>query len=263
MKQRIITGVIGAVGFIAAVIAGGSIFAALVTAMTITGAIEIARMLKLPALSAAGVLGIAVSLITFLPPSWADALGLSLESRVLAFIAAAWLLMLVPVATKNRVSFAVCGLLIFGAFYVGAGFHFFVHARESEGALFLFLALFAIWATDTGAYFAGRSFGRRKLWPAISPKKTIEGSLGGIVLAVIVGVTFQLMFTVFESWAVLFVFLLVVSTAGQLGDLVASAMKRQYDIKDFGRILPGHGGILDRFDSLLFVMPVLYVLQFF
>ena len=119
-------------------------------------------------------------------------------------------------------------------------------------------ALFTIWATDTGAYFIGRAWGKRKLWPEISPNKTVEGSIGGIVCAVVVAVIYQLFTNLFDSVALLIVMTVVLSIFGQLGDLVESAFKRHYGVKDSGNILPGHGGILDRFDSLLFILPILH-----
>src|SRR5699024_7911628 len=119
-----------------------------------------------------------------------------------------------------------------------------------------------VWATDTGAYFVGRSLGKRKLMPAISPKKTIEGALGGIICASIVAIIFQLVKPFSVSLITVIGVTILASIAAQLGDLVTSAFNRHFNVKDSGTILPGHGGILDRFDSLLFVLPFLYVIGF-
>src|SRR5690625_4754030 len=126
---------------------------------------------------------------------------------------------------------------------------------------FLFI-LFLVWATDSGAYFIGKSLGKRKLWPAISPNKTIGGAIGGIVFALFVGVCFQLIYPFEFSMGYVIFITITISIVGQLGDLVASAIKRHYDIKDFGKLFPGHGGVLDRVDSLLFVFIVLHLIQF-
>jgi phosphatidate cytidylyltransferase len=131
------------------------------------------------------------------------------------------------------------------------------------GLAVVILILFLIWATDSGAYFIGKNFGRHRPWPEISPKKTIEGFVGGLVAAFIVGFIFEAVYPVFESYLIMSAFIVVTSIFGQLGDLVESALKRHYAVKDSGNILPGHGGILDRFDSLIFVMPLLHFFYFF
>lgn len=114
-----------------------------------------------------------------------------------------------------------------------------------------------IWATDSGAYFIGKATGKRKLWPEISPNKTVEGSLGGVVCALIVAILFGLFADMNATVLTLMAITVILSIFGQLGDLVQSAFKRHFNVKDSGNILPGHGGILDRFDSLLFVLPLL------
>jgi len=133
------------------------------------------------------------------------------------------------------------------------------------GTLLLMLPISLTWATDTGAYFVGRSMGRHKLIPSVSPAKTIEGAIGGVLVAVIAAwlyVTFLLrpvaQLTMLPIGLTMFAIL--VSCVGQTGDLAESLFKRDAGVKDSSRLLPGHGGILDRFDSLLFVLPVAYVL---
>ncbi|WP_038046003.1 phosphatidate cytidylyltransferase [Thermus caliditerrae] len=126
----------------------------------------------------------------------------------------------------------------------------------------LSLPIVASFATDIGAYFVGRAFGRRKLAPEISPGKTVEGSVGGIVvsflaLVVYTGVVREVFpFGLLELW----LFSLLLSLAAQLGDLAESMLKRYCGVKDSGRFLPGHGGLLDRIDSLLFAFPLTYFL---
>jgi phosphatidate cytidylyltransferase len=120
-----------------------------------------------------------------------------------------------------------------------------------------------LWASDSGAYFSGKTMGKRKLWERISPKKTWEGSVGGFLLALIVASIFSLYFHTLPwvSWAIIAVLIVI---GGTYGDLVESLFKRSIRIKDSGKVLPGHGGFLDRFDGLLIATPfiVAYVEAF-
>jgi phosphatidate cytidylyltransferase len=121
-------------------------------------------------------------------------------------------------------------------------------------------ALLIVWLTDTGAYIFGRLFGKRKLWPEISPNKTVEGFVGGILCSTIVAVVFSIYYDMPLSLFPLLLVTWLLSLFGQLGDLVESALKRHFDVKDSGTLLPGHGGILDRFDSFIFVLPLMNIL---
>lgn len=140
------------------------------------------------------------------------------------------------------------------------------HYVNDDGLFFIILALLGAWATDIGAYFIGRFFGKHKLAPVVSPHKTVEGAIGGIVTGVIcfliAGLIWQGL-VVKDSGSVRIWLLLILAVLcavmGMLGDLAASYIKRTCNIKDFGRIMPGHGGVLDRFDSVLLVAPFLYV----
>ena len=118
-----------------------------------------------------------------------------------------------------------------------------------------------VWITDSGAYLIGRKLGKHKLAPHVSPNKTWEGSIGGSLVSVIV-VGLYLAFSPVKfayGLPIMLLLTVVLSVGGQIGDLIESAFKRHYGVKDSGRILPGHGGILDRFDSLLFVLPLMHL----
>jgi len=138
------------------------------------------------------------------------------------------------------------------------------------------LALFCAWFSDTGAYFTGRAFGKHKLCPEISPKKTVEGAIGGLLGGVIGMTVFKLVadsmahtLTVYPpiemaagpqiSWGAVFALGIIGSTISQIGDLSFSVIKREFGVKDYGNLLPGHGGILDRFDSVTFVAPFVWL----
>lgn len=145
----------------------------------------------------------------------------------------------------------------------------FVRGIQSETALHSIIMIFlCAWISDTGAYFTGLLFGKHKLAPTISPKKTIEGAIGGVFFCVIVNIAFTYIYADVASkgdmqlqvqLAALLILSFVGSIVGILGDLTTSIIKRQCEIKDFGHIMPGHGGILDRFDSILFIAPFLYI----
>lgn len=128
----------------------------------------------------------------------------------------------------------------------------------ADGVAWIFFLLFLVFVGDTGAYYAGRHLGRHKLWPSVSPKKTVEGALGGLGASMAVGALFRTLFLPHLAWGGCLALFLCIGVVGPLGDLFASVLKRSGDIKDSGNILPGHGGLLDRIDALLFAAPVAY-----
>ena len=134
---------------------------------------------------------------------------------------------------------------------------------EPVSYFLVFLSLAVAWLNDTCAYFSGYFFGKRKLCPEISPKKTVEGAIGGVFGDVILCCVLALIFIKVTGYAVnwisFVIFLPVGAVVAIFGDLCASIIKRQFGIKDYGKIMPGHGGIMDRFDSWIFVAPVLYL----
>jgi phosphatidate cytidylyltransferase len=147
-----------------------------------------------------------------------------------------------------------------GIIYIPVALGFLVLIREGHsGTIWIFLLLAIIFAGDTSAYYVGSYLGRHKLSPAISPGKTIEGAIGGLAANLLVGAIGKAFFLPHLPWSLSILFFLAVGIAGQLGDLFESEMKRSSNIKDSSNILPGHGGILDRIDALLFASPVAYV----
>ena len=156
---------------------------------------------------------------------------------------------------------------VFGIMYVGwLGSHLVMirqlpaalGADSAMGAKLVFLVALLTWACDSGAYLAGIAVGRHKLLPRVSPKKTVEGALGGLAGAGLMGWICSLTFVPFITTVSCIALGLLVGILAQLGDLVESMVKRDVGIKDSAELIPGHGGILDRFDSLLFTAPVLY-----
>jgi phosphatidate cytidylyltransferase len=156
--------------------------------------------------------------------------------------------------------------IIWGSFYLGLLYPFVYLIRGealwmegAPGRWWLFLLLGSLWLGDTAAMFFGKSFGRHKLAPMVSPNKTVEGFIGGFIGVIIVAMVFKI-FWLKEIAAYHFIILsLLIGLFGQLGDLVESLWKRSMGIKDSSALIPGHGGVLDRFDSLLFSAPVVYL----
>lgn len=131
------------------------------------------------------------------------------------------------------------------------------------GTAYMLLIFISAWSTDTFAYFTGKFLGKHKLIPNVSPNKTVEGSIGGVIGAMVVCVVYVAVATAANktntAWLIIGVVVGAVgSVFSQIGDLVASALKRDCDVKDFGKIIPGHGGFLDRFDSVIFIAPFIF-----
>ena len=149
-------------------------------------------------------------------------------------------------------------LMFSGFAYIILGFIAFLALRQNGGIPWLFWLLLIIWTTDIAAYEIGRRFGKTKLAPSISPNKTIEGSLAGVGGALIIGFIFGLAFVhVHPLMAILIP--IIISCVGQAGDLAESRIKRMAGVKDSSNLLPGHGGILDRFDSMMPAAVILYI----
>ena len=148
---------------------------------------------------------------------------------------------------------------LFGVFYVAVLFSFiFLIRGRFRGKIEVWLVFFSSWGADTCAYLVGRKLGKHRLSPHLSPKKSIEGAIGGLAGAALLGLIFALIFK--QSIAVYMLICAVCAVISMIGDLAASAFKRFAGIKDYGHWIPGHGGFLDRFDSVLFTAPAVYLL---
>lgn len=184
----------------------------------------------------------------------------------LAFIFAVYIFG-VAVFAHNKVTITDAGLLFAASFYIIAAFTslVYIHDYIPHGKYIYLLAFICAWVTDIFAFFTGRFFGKHKLIPAVSPKKTVEGAIGGVIFCVIATVVFGLIIEKFfntgsaisANYLVLAISGVFVSVVSQTGDLIMSVIKRHYGIKDYGKLFPGHGGILDRFDSVLAVSLIL------
>jgi phosphatidate cytidylyltransferase len=256
---------------------GGWVMAAVLGAIAAGGAAELYRMAgerDARAFVATGA-GLAAALV------------LVVSARPVAAEAGRWLWLVAFAATLVLTTAAIwargvgggplraVAVTVFGAVFIGGAFSYMVLLRHLDtaagqpspsawhGAALVAFPITLAWIGDSCAYFGGRAWGRRKLIPAVSPGKTVEGAVANVVGTVLVGAVYG--WLVFQEWLGLPIGALagaagglLVSPAAQIGDLVESLLKREAGVKDSGRLLPGHGGILDRFDSLLFAVPVAY-----
>jgi len=158
-------------------------------------------------------------------------------------------------------STADIGKAVIGPIYIVIPLSMILHIHcyyPNKGSLWIFFLLVVIFASDTGAFYFGKLFGKNKLYAAMSPGKTWEGAIGGVVSSLIAALCFLYLLPQYQISPGMLVLVAALSTAGQIGDLVESMLKRNHGIKDSGNILPGHGGILDRIDGLLFAIPILF-----
>lgn len=255
MKQRIITGVVAAALFLPIVYFGGIPLVLLTYFLATVGLYELMKMKNLNIFTVHGLLSILFLWVLIFPEKYYHVFDTFYYSKIEMCIALILLLLTYTVITKNRFTFEDVSFSILSALYAGIGFYFFFETRVEGGLVYILYSLFMIWATDSGAYFIGKALGKNKLWPEISPNKTVEGAIGGVICAVIIAVLFVLFTDIGGS---IIGITIVLAIFGQIGDLVESAFKRHFNVKDSGKILPGHGGILDRLDSLLFVWPLLH-----
>lgn len=181
----------------------------------------------------------------------------------------ALVMLTVNVYSKRKIPTSQTSSMFMTGCYIIAAFTAIVYIRDSgvHGKILLVMMFAAPWVTDTFAYLFGRMMGKHKLIPEVSPKKTIEGSIAGIVFCMIYVILFGFICTkiwdVTCNYAILAALGVLLSIVGQIGDLAMSVIKREYEIKDFGKIMPGHGGALDRFDSVLAVSIVVAVCEIF
>lgn len=260
MKQRIITAILGIIVVLPIILYGSWPFMLAVYLLATVALYELLRLFMTTNKLYAFVSILFLWVLILKQQSIINEIAsLSLSSLIVLLII---VLLLITVFSKNRFSFDDASRLLLSTLFIAFSFSYMLEVRTIGLHIFLFI-LFVIWATDSGAYFIGKSIGKRKLWPQISPNKTIGGAIGGIVFAVLITIVCYFIFPFSQSFISLLGIAVVISLFGQLGDLVASAMKRKYAVKDFGHLFPGHGGVLDRLDSFIFVLLVLQIVQYF
>lgn len=253
LKTRLLTAAVGIPFLIGMAYLGGVYWQVLVGLLAAVALLEFLAMMRskgfhpniVPAILLAAVILFRIQLAPYLP-------GLFLAGLLLMIIG---LVLTYPQRNINDLA-----LSLFGSIYSGFFFSYALALGSTDGAFYLLLLVFILtWASDVGGYFFGRMWGKHKLAPRLSPGKTTEGSAGAIVLTILAACLCQyLPGNDYPQVSVLLVMAVAVSIAAQLGDLLESSIKRFFAVKDSGRLLPGHGGVLDRFDSFMLVCPVIY-----
>lgn len=189
-----------------------------------------------------------------------------LSTAVLVIVVYGFVTAILTHGREKQLSFATLAAGLISATLIPAGFASLAILRSFTAALTI-APLVGAFMSDTGAYFMGRACGKHKLCPAVSPNKTVEGSVGGFIGSVVGMVIYHLVVKATVrldlGWDMVIVLGLVASLLGQIGDLSFSVIKREFGIKDYGTIFPGHGGVLDRFDSVLFVSPAYLLILLF
>jgi phosphatidate cytidylyltransferase len=253
-QLRVLTAVIGIPVLLALVYFGGLPLFAAVVVTAVIGIDEIFRAFSRVKADFSKITGYLGSLLFLFLVYYIGDTAIPAVLFLVMFI-----LLVQYVVTYPQLDFKGVGVTLFVSIYLGLFFSFvFLLRQMDKGFFFLLLAFLLAWANDVGGYLVGNLWGKRKLAAALSPNKTREGSVGGLCLSVITAVIAFFIASVPVNLIKVVALGLVAGFAGQIGDLVASAIKRQTGIKDYGSILPGHGGVLDRFDSFLLIAPLVY-----
>lgn len=262
MGKRILMAVIGVPLIVVVVMFLPIVSIAL--AMSVLSVIAVHELLGNTGLVAHNRLKYYAMIYAFTVPLWVY-FGASLDIMLLGLLVFLVVAFLDGMLHQKEITFEKIVAAYFGAFIIPYMLASFIRIYETTGIrLIMLLPFFYAFMSDAGGYFTGRFLGKHKLAPSISPKKTIEGSVGAVVFSVggglIFGAIMQFAMGISVNWAVLAAFGVAGSLIAQFGDLTFSFIKREFGIKDFGHIFIGHGGVLDRFDSVIFVAPLLELL---
>ena len=262
-KTRLLSGIVLVAVALALIITGGNVLLAGLTIISLIGIFELYRVFQIEK-TLAGMVGYIAVIVyyanllwDFIPDMMIFVLGVLLvfmEAYLFSF-------------PKYKADQIFAGF--FGVFYVAVMLSCVYQTRElTAGAYIVWLIFLCSWGCDTCAYCVGVLIGKHKMAPKLSPKKSVEGAVGGVLGAALLTVIYGFVFQEQMNLSTEYIFVLAgISAVGALismvGDLAASAIKRNYDIKDYGKLIPGHGGILDRFDSVIFTAPIIYYLALY
>lgn len=258
MRTRIISGAVLTAILVGAVAGGRITMFLLSLVITCLGMFELYRVVGIHK-SPLGIVGYILA-AAYYALLWFD----KLEFMDLYCVACGIIIMFAYVCSFKTKKASQAAFALLGIFYVAIPLSFLYRIRIIDKyGIYLFILLFVCsWIADTFAYFTGITFGKHKLVPHLSPKKSVEGAIGGITGAALVGLLYGFILHKALGIKAMIPFL-VISAVGAFisifGDLAASAIKRNYDVKDYSNLIPGHGGILDRFDSMIFVAPIVYI----
>jgi len=253
---RLASGIVLLAVIIGAFFAGSTVMFFLSALLALTGLYEIYKVHQMEK-EMIGLAGYGAALI-YIVCAW-----FAFEQwAVLALVAGFLLLMCVYVFSFPKYKASQAAYAVFGVVYVPVLMMFMFQIRRMEEGLFLIpLVFISAWGNDTCAYCVGVLIGRHKMSPKLSPKKSVEGFIGGVVGAALLGALYGWFLSTKSGQVSIPLYAVMCGAAGMfsvVGDLTASAIKRDFGIKDYGKLIPGHGGIMDRFDSILFTAPVIY-----
>ncbi len=266
MKTRIITAIVAVAVFIPFLIFSDThAFTACILILSIIAAFEMLGCIGLRdnvllSLASYAYTGAAVILSRLIKDT-----EIFLVYMMFATVVYMFILIAISLFSRGKVQIDRVSELFMMIFYITVTFSCILLVRDSSYGAYLYLIIFvAAWVTDSGAYFAGVAFGKHKLIPDVSPKKTVEGAIGGIVACIIAMLIYAAVLdALLDEDIKYFIFViagLMLSVVAMIGDLVMSLLKRKYGIKDYGIIFPGHGGVLDRFDSVIACAPFLMLI---
>jgi len=262
--KRWITGIIALPFLIFFIAMGGAYFVVLIGVVCLLSMWEYSRIVsdaKGKAVSVIMIAGVFVGALIILAASGSSS---NLISGIIALNMILCGLISLPQYKTNPHVLETIKKQVQGIIYIPLLLSFLILIRnQTDGMIWIFLILAVIFAGDTSAYYFGSYLGRHKLCPAVSPGKTIEGSVGGLAANLLVGSLVKLFFLPELPWAQSLLLFVVMGVVGQAGDLFESMLKRSSKVKDSGGLLPGHGGFLDRIDALLFAAPVAYFFKEF
>lgn len=262
-KTRLMSGIVLVILALALIITGGDVLLAAIGIISMIGLFELYRVFRIQK-SAAGIVGYLAVLLFYTNLKWNF-----IPDMMIYVIGVLVVLMFVYVFSYPAYKTEQMLAAFFGIFYVAVMLSYVYQTRVMEnGAYIVWLIFLCSWGCDTCAYCVGVLIGKHKMAPKLSPKKSIEGAVGGVVGAALLAIIYGFVFkdamgcTTQTIW-----FMAGICAVGALismvGDLTASAIKRNYEIKDYGKLIPGHGGILDRFDSVIFTAPIIFYLALY
>lgn len=257
-KTRLLSGILLVIIALATIITGGDILFATLLIISLIGMTEIYKILEMDR-QLLGFAGYAAAIAYYA----LIRLG-RVDTVTFLTIAFLMLLMVIYVFSYPKYRSEHVMLTFFGLFYVAFMLSYVYQIRMMEqGAFLVWLVFLCSWGCDTCAYCVGMLIGKHKMAPKLSPKKSVEGGIGGVVGAALLGAIYAAAINHFAPGtdASVIQYAVICGVGGmisQVGDLAASAIKRNHDIKDYGKLIPGHGGILDRFDSVIFTAPIIY-----
>ena len=259
-KTRLISGIVLVVLAVVFVITGGNVLLGVTGAISIIGMFELFRVFQFEK----SIMAVAAYLAAIL--YYVNLKVYAIHDIMVLILGFLILLMFIYVFAYPKYRAKQVMAAFFGLFYVAVMLSYVYRIRELDNGLYLtFLIFLCSWGCDTCAYCVGKLIGKHKMSPKLSPKKSVEGAVGGVVGTALLTALYCYIFRTqmeIDTKGIL-VIAMIAAIAGlisMVGDLTASAIKRNYDIKDYGHLIPGHGGIMDRFDSMIITAPIIYYL---